>query len=87
MGQSTTRHLRLKGSFSARAQPDSKIALGQFLDQVGQIIVQPVVAGIGDDLVQVLRDGANIFVDAPFIVIEDADEFLGGMGNIVQRLK
>ena len=49
--------------------------------------MQPVVARVGDNLIKIFRNGANIFIDTPFVVIEDADEFLGRVRNIVQRLK
>ena len=49
--------------------------------------MQPVVARVGDDLIKIFRNGANVFIDTPFVVIEDADEFLGRVRNIVQRLK
>ena len=48
--------------------------------------MQPIVARIGDDLIKIFRNGANVFIDTPFVVIEDADEFLGRVRNIVQRL-
>ena len=87
MRQCTLRHLRLECAFRPRPEPNCKIALGQFLNQIRQIIMQPVVARVGDDLVQVLGNGSDVFINAPFIVIENANEFLSCVRNIVQRLK
>src|ERR1700761_1392328 len=46
-----------------------------------------VVARIGDELVQVTGDGADVLGDAPFVVVKDADELLGGMSHVVHGLK
>ena len=42
---------------------------------------------MGDELVQVAGDGADVLGDAPLVVVEDADEPLGGVGDVVQRLE
>ena len=42
---------------------------------------------VGDDLVQVIGDGADIAVDGPFIVVEHDDQALGLLGDIIERLE
>jgi hypothetical protein len=42
---------------------------------------------MGDELVQVIGDGADIFGNAPFIVVEDANEAFGGVPDVVERLE
>ena len=41
----------------------------------------------GDELVQIVRDRADVFSDAPLVVVEDADEPFGGLRDVVQGLE
>jgi hypothetical protein len=66
---------------------DRQFALGQPADEGLEVPRQLVVAGMCDQLVQVIGDGPDVFGDAPLVVVEDADEFLGGVADVVQRLK
>ena len=56
------------------------------LDEFGRFFVQLEVGRVGRDLVEVMGDGADVFGDAPFVVVEDDDEPLGGIGDVVERL-
>ena len=44
------------------------------------------VGRVGGDLVKIGGDGPDVFCDGPLVVVEDDDEFLGGFGDVVQRL-
>ena len=57
----------------------------ELLHQPGGAVVQAHVGRIGHDLVEVLRDGADVLVDGPLVVIQDDDHPLGP-GHVVQRL-
>ena len=37
--------------------------------------------------IEVARDGADVPIDRPFVVIQDDDEFLGGLGDVVEGLE
>ena len=50
-------------------------------------VVQVVVALVGDDLVQVAGDGADVLVDGPLVIVEHDDQPLGLLGDVVQRLE
>ena len=64
--------------------------LGKFaaehLDEMRRLLVQVRVGRMGGDLVEVRRDGAHVLGDGPFVVVEHDDEFLRGLGHVVQRL-
>ena len=59
----------------------------EFFQQARRGIVQIGVPLVGDDLVQVIGDRADVAVDRPFVVVQHHDHALGLLGNIVQRLK
>src|SRR5689334_10677080 len=40
-----------------------------------------------DQLIEVAGNRADVFGDAPFVVIENADETFGGVGDVIQRFK
>jgi len=42
---------------------------------------------VGDDLVEVAGNRADIAVDGPLVVVEHHDQPLGLLGDIVQRLE
>ena len=66
---------------------EGDVTLGQATDEIFKIPGQLVVAGIGDELVKVVGDGSDVLRDAPFIVIQNANELLGGGLEVVKRLK
>src|SRR6476659_4890968 len=45
------------------------------------------VGGMGGDVIEVLRDGADVAVDAPLVVVEHDDEAPGLGGDVVERLE
>ncbi len=51
------------------------------------LVVQILVMLVGDDLVEVAGDGADVAVDGPLVVIEDNDQPLCLVGDIVERFK
>ena len=61
--------------------------LGQAFHQALEVLLKLVVTGIGDELVEMGGNGADVFGDAPFVVVEDADETFGGVANVVESLK
>jgi len=69
------------------AQPQGQVPFRDALEQAVKVFLKPIVGRMSDQFVQVLGDGTHVFGDRPFVVVEDADEFLGGMGDVVQRLK
>ena len=50
---------------------------GEALHQLFHAAVQVLVARIGDDIGEVLGDGADVLVDRPLVVVEDDDQPLG----------
>ena len=52
-----------------------------------KITVQLVVARIGDEFVQVIGNRPDNFRDAPFVIVENTDEFFRRVRDVVQRLK
>jgi hypothetical protein len=67
-------------------EADGDLAFRHATQQTFQVLLQLRVARVRDDLVQVAGDGADVLVDAPLVVVEDADEFFRGGRNVVQRL-
>ena len=63
------------------------VAQVQFLECVSRFLVQGVIVGVRDDLVQIVGDCADVFGNRPLVVVEDADEFLRAMRDVVQRLE
>ena len=59
---------------------------GETLHELFHAAMQVLVARIGDDVGEVFRDGADVLVDGPLVVVEDDDEPLGVRGDIVERL-
>ena len=53
-------------------------------DEAGGFIVEMGVRGVGGDFIEVGGDGADIFGDRPFVIVEDDDEFFGGIGDIIE---
>ena len=64
-----------------------KLTLGQAAHESLKVLGDLVVARIGDELVEVGRDRADIFGDAPFVVVQDADESLRRVADVVERLE
>jgi hypothetical protein len=56
------------------------------LDEFRGLFVQVRVGRVRGDFVEILRDGADVFCDRPFVVVEDDDEFFRRVGDVVQRL-
>jgi hypothetical protein len=80
-------HHALEGFLGLLAEADGEVALGQLLDPGGEIALQLVVAWAGGEAIEVGGDGADVLGDGPLVVVEDADELLGGVGDVVQRLE
>ena len=57
------------------------------LEEPSGVFMEVRVGGIGHQAVQVIRNGAHIFGNRPFVVVENDDEALGGRGDIVQGFK
>jgi len=57
------------------------------LDEFGGLLMQVRESGMGGDGIEVLRDGTDIAVDGPLVVIEDNDESLGMRSDVVERFK
>ena len=76
-----------EAAFRAMRELDGEIALGQAAHEVFKFLRDLIVARVGDEFVQVARNGADVFGDAPLVVVEDADEFSRGCADVVQRLE
>jgi len=90
------RDIRRQADFGQRAlepllgfvgQLEGDLALGQPAQKPLEVARQLVVRGVRDELVEVGGDRPHIFGDAPFVVVQDADEPFGGMGNVVERFE
>ena len=55
----------LKTAFGAMSQLERKFAFGQAADEIFKIAREFVVARVGDELVEIGGDGANVFGNAP----------------------
>ena len=73
--------------FGLVCQPQGQFSFGQKFHQPLEILVQAVVGGMGDDPVQVTGDRSDVLGDAPLVVVENADEPPGGVGDVVERFK
>ena len=40
-----------------------------------------------DEFVEIIRNGADVFGDAPFVIVENADEPLGGVTDVIERFE
>ena len=76
----------LGGFFGAAHDLDGGFA-AEALDDAARGVVQVLVVLVGDDAVEVARDGADVAVDGPLVVVEDDDQALGLLGDVVERLK
>src|SRR5207247_7835622 len=56
-----------------------QFAFGEAADEAFKVFGQLVVGGVGDEFVEIAGNGADVFGDAPLVVVEDADEALGGL--------
>jgi len=57
-----------------------------FFDDVSSSFADPVVGRVGLQGVKVFREGADIFVDRPFVVVEDDNTTLRSFGDVVEGL-
>ena len=56
-------------------------------DELGGLLVEVGVGGLGRDLAQIAGDRADVFRDGPFVVVEHDDEAFGRFGHVVHRLE
>ena len=68
-------------------QFQSQLALGQAFDQAPKILLQPVIGRVRDEAVQISRNRADVLGNAPFVVVEDANEAPGRVRDVVERLE
>jgi len=80
-------HRAFESAFRAMRQLDREVALGQAPNKTLKILRELVVARIGDELVEITGNRPDVFGDAPFVVVEDADEFLRRVTDVVHRLE
>jgi chemotaxis protein histidine kinase CheA len=52
-----------------------------------QVAGDLVVARIGDQLVEVGRDGADVLGDGPLVIVEDADKLFRRVRDVIKRLE
>ena len=57
------------------------------LEQLASFLMQVGVSGMRGDGIEVLRDGTNVAVDGPLVVVEHDDEALSVRGDVVHRFK
>src|SRR5437588_10023114 len=58
-------------------------ALGQTPQKAFKVARKFGVGRMGDELVEIIRNRADVFGNAPFVVVENADEPLRGMSDVV----
>ena len=56
-------------------------------DELGGLLVEVGVGGLGRDLAQVAGHRADILRDRPLVVVEHDDEAFGRLGHVVERLE
>ena len=80
-----------KGAFEGLlrlvAELEGQFAFGHAFDQALHVLLQLVIARMGDELVEIGGNGADVFGDAPFVVVENADEAAGGVGEVIEGLE
>ena len=59
---------------------------GDHFDKLCSFFVQMTVGVVGDQFVEVVGDGSDIFRDRPFVVVQHNDESFCIVSDIVQRL-
>src|SRR3954454_936008 len=64
---------------------ESNFAFGQAAEEAFEILRQFVVGRMRDQLIEITGNRADIFRDAPLIIIQDADETLSRLRDVVQR--
>ena len=76
----------LGGLFGAADDFDRRLA-ADALDEMRGLVVQVLVAFVGDNAMEVTGHGAHIAVDRPLVVIEDNDHAPGLRGDVVHRFE
>ena len=68
-------------------EADGEIAFRQSAEEALDVLMEAIVTRIGDQLVEVSGNCADIFGDAPFVVVENSDEPFGGIGDVVESFE
>ena len=77
----------LDSLLSLLAKSHRQISFWQLLHQTLQVPMEALVARVCDNFIKVIRDGTNVLIDAPLIVVEYSNEALGCVCDIVERLE
>ena len=75
------------GSFFSAAHDGHRGLAAEFLNQARGGFVEVAIALVGDDAVEVTRDGADVAIDGPLVVVEHDDQPLGLFGDVVERFE
>ena len=54
-----------------------------FFDEVRGGCADGGVGRMGLECVEITGDSADVFIDRPFIIVQNDDEFFGGFGNVI----
>ena len=52
-----------------------------------EFFVRGLIAGIGDDPVEIIRNSAHILGDAPLVIVQNDDQAFGGVLDVVEGLE
>ncbi len=72
--------------FPFDAEVDEGLPAGDLFEESFDVVVEAVVDGVCDEVVEIAGEGADILGNRPFVVVEDNDEPLGAGGDVVEGL-
>ena len=58
-----------------------------FFDELGSLGADGGVGVVSLERVEIAGDGTDVFIDRPFVIIEDDDEFFGRLRDVVERFE
>lgn len=63
------------------------LGAGDLFDEAGRSFADAIVGGMSLEGVEILSESADVFVDRPFVIVEDDDAALGGGGDVIKSLQ
>ena len=85
--QRCLRDSTLEGFLPLEAHPQRQFSRGHFRYELLQVAGDLVVARIGDQLVEVGRDGADVLGDRPLVIVEDTDKLFRRVCDVIKGLE
>jgi len=80
-------HGPFQGFFGLVAEFKGEFTLGHAPEPAFKIPLEAIITRVSDQFVQITGNRAHVLGDAPFVVIQNADEPVGRVRNVVERLE